>query len=85
MIATRQIDFRANLKKYFDMAFNHEPVIITRKQNKNVVVLSESDFNEYQKLKRNAAYFDKLNKSMKQLENNEVVTLNMKQLEAFEK
>ena len=28
MIATKQMDIRANLKKYFDIAFEGEPVIV---------------------------------------------------------
>lgn len=54
MIATKQVDLRANLKKYFDIAFSGEPVIVARKQNKNVVVISESEYNELQRAKRNA-------------------------------
>ena len=45
MIATRQMDIRANLKKYFDLAFDGEPIIVSRKQNKNVVVISEKEYN----------------------------------------
>ena len=28
MTVAKQIDIRANIKKYFDMAFNGEPVIV---------------------------------------------------------
>ena len=56
MIATKQVDLRANLKKYFDIAFSGEPDIVSRKQNKNVVVISESEYNELQRAKRNAEY-----------------------------
>ena len=38
MIATKQMDVRANIKKYFDIAFNGEPVIVSRKENKNVEI-----------------------------------------------
>ena len=41
MIATKQMDVRANIKKYFDMAFDGEPVIVSRKENRNVVIISE--------------------------------------------
>ena len=41
MIATKQMDVRANIKKYFDMAFSGETVIVSRKENKNVVIISE--------------------------------------------
>lgn len=46
MIATKQMDVRANIKKYFDMAFSGEPIIVSRKENKNVVIISESKYNE---------------------------------------
>jgi hypothetical protein len=32
MIAAKQMDIRANIKKYFDTAFDGEPVIVSRKQ-----------------------------------------------------
>ena len=64
MIATKQVDLRANLKKYFDIAFSGEPVIVSRKQNKNVVVISESEYNELQRAKRNAEYLKRLNESI---------------------
>lgn len=67
MIATKQMDIRANLKKYFDLAFNGETVIVTRKQNKNVVVISESEYNNLQKAKRNAEYLAHLDRSYEQL------------------
>jgi antitoxin YefM len=37
---------RQNLKKYFDDAVDsHEPIIVTRKDDKNVVILSLEDYN----------------------------------------
>ena len=36
MITTKQMDIRANIKKYFDMAFDGELVIVSRTENKNV-------------------------------------------------
>ena len=54
MIATKQMDIRANIKKYFDLAFNGETIIVSRKQNKNVVVISEAEYNDLQKAKKNA-------------------------------
>lgn len=49
MIVTKQMDLRANIKKYFDIAFDGEPVIVSRKENKNVVIISESKYNELEK------------------------------------
>ena len=52
MIATKQMDVRANIKKYFDMAFDGEPIIVSRKENKNVVIISETEYNELAKAKK---------------------------------
>lgn len=39
-------EFRAHMKKYMDSLYeDHETVIITRKQNKNVVIMSIEDYN----------------------------------------
>ena len=84
MIATRQMDIRANLKKYFDLAFDGEPIIVSRKQNKNVVVISEKEYNELQKAKRNEEYLKMLDKSYAQLETGEVVVKTMEELRAME-
>lgn len=80
MIATKQVDLRANLKKYFDIAFSGEPVIVSRKQNKNVVVISESEYNELQRAKRNAEYLKRLNESMAQANEGNTITLSLDEL-----
>ena len=39
-------DMRKNLKKHLDHVYNsHEPLIIARRNNKNVVLISIEDFN----------------------------------------
>ena len=38
------------------MAFSGEPVIVSRKENKNVVIISESEYNELEKAKKNVEY-----------------------------
>ena len=84
MIATKQVDLRANLKKYFDIAFSGEPVIVARKQNKNVVEISESEYNELQRAKRNAEYLKRLNESMAQANEGNTITLSLDELQAME-
>ena len=84
MIATKQMDIRANIKKYFDIAFDGEPVIVSRKENKNVVIISEAEYNELAKAKKNAEYLAKLNKADEQIRNGKVVTKTMDELLAME-
>ena len=81
MIATKQMDIRANIKKYFDLAFAGEPVSVSRKENKNVVVISEKEYNDLQKAKRNAEYLMHLDRSFEQLDRGEVVVKSMEELE----
>lgn len=84
MIATKQMDVRANIKKYFDIAFNGEPVIVSRKENKNVVIISEAEYNELEKAKKNAEYFAKLNRADEQIRNGQVITKTLDELLAME-
>ena len=84
MIAIKQMDLRANIKKYFDLAFNGEAIIVSRKQNKNVVVISEAEYNELQKAKRNAEYLKKLDMSMEQLEHGNTLSLTIDEMKKME-
>ena len=45
----------------------NEPVIVSRKGNKNVVIISEAEYNELAKAKRNAEYLEKLNRADEQI------------------
>lgn len=83
MTVAKQIDVRANIKKYFDMTFNGEPIIIPRKENKNAVILSEKAYKELEKAKNNAAYLAMLDKSDEQLRQGKVVVKTMEELEAI--
>lgn len=84
MIATKQMDLRANLKKYFDIAFSGEPVIVSRKKNENVVVISETQYNDLQKAKRTTEYLKRLENSISQLEQKKTITLTMDEMKAME-
>lgn len=83
MIATKQMDVRANIKKYFDMAFDGEPIIVSRKANKNVVIISEAEYNEMAKAKRNAEYLAMLDQRIERLNNGEGIHKTLEELEAM--
>lgn len=84
MIAAKQMDVRANIKKYFDMAFDGEPVIVSRKENKNVVIISEAEYNEMAKARRNAEYLAMIDKRLERLNNGEGIHKTMDELRAME-
>lgn len=68
MLAVNYSTIRKNLKTYCDEATdNGETVIITRKDEKNVVIISLEQYNQIMKAARNAEYLAKLDRSIEQL------------------
>ncbi len=56
MITARINEFEARPTEYFDMALNGEDVLIPRSENRNVCIISESQYNHLQEAKRNYEY-----------------------------
>lgn len=70
MLAVNYSTIRNKLKDYCDQATdNHETVIVTRKGEKNVVLMSLEQYNAIMKSARNAEYLAKIDMSIEQLEN----------------
>ena len=72
MIALNYSQFRENMKMYLDMVTDdYESLVITRKENKNVVILSEETYNnliENIYVMGNKSNYDWLMESKAQLE-----------------
>ena len=81
MTIAKQMDVRSNMKKYFDMAYEGEVIIIPRKENRNVVIMSEQDYKELEKFRRNAEYLAKLERTDEQIRHGKVVVKTMEELE----
>lgn len=82
MLAVNYSTIRSKLKDYCDKATdNHETVIVTRKGEKNVVIMSLEDYNMIMKALRNAEYLAKIEKSIEQLEQGKTITKTMEELE----
>jgi len=68
MVAVNYSTLRNNLKGYCDRATDeHETVIVTRKDEKNVVILSLDTYNSLTRAARNAAYLNSIDRAMEQL------------------
>jgi antitoxin YefM len=68
MLAVNYSTIRNNLKDYCDKVTDeYETVIITRKGERNIVMMSLDEYNELTKAAKNAAYLDMIDKSMAQL------------------
>ncbi len=69
MLAVNYSTIRNNLKNYCDIATDaHETVIITRKDEKNVVLISLEKYNQLEKAARNAEYLAMIDRGIAQLE-----------------
>ena len=69
MLAVNYSTIRNNLKDYCDKATDEaETVIVTRKNEKNVVIMSLEQYNSIMKSLRNAEYLTKIDQGIAQLE-----------------
>ncbi|MCM1387912.1 MAG: type II toxin-antitoxin system prevent-host-death family antitoxin [Bacillus sp. (in: Bacteria)] len=68
MLAVNYSTIRNNLKTYCDKATdNNETVIVTRKDEKNVVILSLEKYNQIMKTAQNAEYLAMIDRGIAQL------------------
>ncbi|MBQ4523624.1 MAG: type II toxin-antitoxin system Phd/YefM family antitoxin [Lachnospiraceae bacterium] len=69
MLAVNYSTVRNNLKTYCDEATdNGETVIVTRKEEKNIVIISLEKYNQLEKAARNAEYLAMIDRGIAQLE-----------------
>lgn len=54
MIALKTVDLRNDFKKVSDIVTSGERVLISRPHNENLVIMSEKEYNELEKMRRNA-------------------------------
>ena len=68
MLAVNYSTIRNNLKGYCDRVTDErETVIVTRKDEKNVVIISLDEYNALIKAVKNAEYLEMIDRSIKQL------------------
>lgn len=84
MLAVKSMDIRENFKSLSDKVFKGETVIISRPKNENIVMMSESEYNEIIKAKRNAEYLAMLDKFMAEAEADGFITKKVDELGEYE-
>ena len=68
MLAANYTTVRNNLKEYCDIVSEKdEEVVVTRKEEKNVVIISLDNYNELKRNENNMEYLLKLDRGLKQL------------------
>ena len=88
MLAVNYTNLRDNMKAYMDrVTDDYETMIVTRKDNKNVVMLSEEAYNnliENVYIMGNKANYDWLMESKAQLERGNIAVQNLVEVNADE-
>lgn len=88
MLAVNYTNLRENMKTYMDrVTDDYETMIVTRKDNKNVVILSEETYNNLMEnayLMGNKANYDWLMESKEQLEKGNFSVHNLVEVSADE-
>ena len=85
MIAINFSTARGRLKDFCDRVTDRgETVIVTRKAEKNVVIISEEWYGEMEKTERNSVYLRKLDRGLTQVRAGHGVVKSMTKLEAME-
>ena len=84
MIAVNYSTARRSFKDYCDKVVdNDETVIVTRKKDKNVVIISEERYSEMEKAERNSMYLRKLDRGLAQVRAGHGIVKSMAELEAM--
>lgn len=64
MLAVKSMNVRDNFKALCNKVINGETVIISRPKNQNIVMVSEKEYNEMLKAKKNEEYLKMLDQSI---------------------
>lgn len=84
MLAVNYSTIREKLKYYCDrVTDNQETVIVTRKDEKNVVIISLEEWNALQRAARNVEYLNKIDLSLADVSEGRIITKTMEELEAM--
>ncbi len=86
MLAANYTSVRNNLKEYCDKVYDeNETLIVTRKEERNVVMMSLDKYNEMERIINNLNYLAKLAESDRQVKEGRVITRTIEELEEMAK
>ncbi|MDR1943274.1 MAG: type II toxin-antitoxin system Phd/YefM family antitoxin [Synergistaceae bacterium] len=80
MISVKTKDLRYGLSRLSDLVRGGEAVLVSRPHNLNLVLISESAYNEMEKARRNMEYLEKIDRSIGEAERGETVEYSLDEL-----
>ena len=84
MLAVKSMDVRDNFKSLCDKVYKGEIVVVSRPKNENIVMLSETEYNDIIKARKNAEYLAMLDKSMAEAKAGGFIIKTTDELETYE-
>lgn len=84
MLAVKSMNVRDHFKEWCDRISDGETIVISRPKNKNIYMLSEEEYNELQKARKNAEYIASLEASLAEYKAGKTVVKTIEELEAME-
>ena len=85
MIALKTTDVKNNFKKISNLVCSGEKVLISRPHNENLVILTEKEYNELERIRRNNEYLSKIDTSLQQFAEGRTIVKTMEELEEMAK
>jgi len=84
MIAIKTANLTQNFREIADLVIGGEKVLVSRPRNENLVVITEKEYNELERLRQNAEYLAKLDASLKEARQGKVTKYTKQQMRAME-
>ena len=84
MLAVKSVNVRDNFKEWCDKIIMGETLVISRPHNENIYMISEAEYNELQKAKRNAEYLAKIDESIENHKKGDTISFTMEELKEME-
>lgn len=84
MVIVKSMDVRDNFKRLCDMVFHGETLIISRPKNENIVMLSEHEYNEMMRAKKNSDCLAMIDRSMAEAKAGGLIPKTISDLETCE-
>lgn len=85
MLTVSKEDITENFADIQDKIYNGETIIVPGKKKENLIIISEKDYNEMMKAKRNAEYLAMLDRGFEDMRQGKGITKTWEELEEMAK
>lgn len=84
MLVLKDTDIGGNFGNWHEQVISGETIIVSSPKKENVIIITEKDYNEMMKAKRNAEYLSKIDKSIENHKKGDTISFTMEELREME-